>query len=143
MDWFLQDEAGLRDLVTQFEAGTLPLSDRRHAINLSICVWYLLTDNFPLTRLRVAIRNYCEVQGGVNGPDSGYHETLTRFWLLMVEKRVKTLPVMSALEYARVVVDELGGQASLFRRFYGEYDVVRSAEARVRWVPPAADSWLE
>lgn len=136
---FLNDDASLRTLIESFEAGVLPLDQWHHATHLAICTWYILNDNFPLTRLRHGIRHYVECQDGVNGKASGYHESLTQFWLRVVTAYVQALPKMSTLQYARAVVHQFGRQKNLWREYYAAdgLDLIASEDARVRWIPPS------
>ncbi len=134
IDDFLVDELSLRAMVEEFEQGRP--DHLNHAQHLAVCVWYILNDNFPLTRLRHAIRNHVEVNGGINGPDSGFHESLTRWWLQTVDGFMRTLSARSALEYARAAVAEYGDKKHLWKTAYGEFDLVHSREARERWISP-------
>jgi hypothetical protein len=70
-----------------------------------------------------------------NTPDSGYHETLTLFWLGVIEARVRDLAGSSRRLAALGVVAEYGARRDLFKEYYS-FDVVASREARARWVAP-------
>ncbi len=80
-----------RELVHQFECGTLRKVAWTHRAHLVVGLWYVLHDeseNKPdapeksLNKLRDRIRAYNEATGGVNSDSAGYHETLTRlYWL--------------------------------------------------------------
>ena len=70
-------------LVSQFFARTLPLKNWTHEAHLIVCQ-HVLTDATPsdaLDILRSAIRSYNEAVGTPNADDSGYHETLTRYYI--------------------------------------------------------------
>lgn len=48
--------------------------------------WYLLSvpEVEAIERVPAGIRRYNEAAGTSNAPDSGYRETLTRFWLAVL-----------------------------------------------------------
>jgi hypothetical protein len=115
-----------------------------HGAHLAVGAWYLVS--FPeeeaIERMRTGIQNYNECAGTANTEDSGYHETLTRFWLKIIAGQVsgllsasRTLTLQEKLKAVRRVVEEFGGQRDLFKKYYS-FDVVSSREARARWVPP-------
>ena len=69
-----------------FELGTLPKSEWTHGAHVAAAANYLFDSDvktvLPLMRTRISAYNLAV--GGANTPRSGYHETLTRFWLLIV-----------------------------------------------------------
>jgi hypothetical protein len=134
---FLEDSASLHELLAGFENGTWPIAEWHHAEHLAVCVCYALDGPEAMSLLRTRIAAYNESQGGKNTPDSGYHETLTRFWLELVRDAIDSLPPnLSRLEVTRCIVAEFGHRRDLFREYYG-FDVVGSREARAGWIPPA------
>ncbi len=68
----------------------LPKAEWTHAAHLQVALWHLrqYTPEQTLTRLREAIRAYNDATGVVNGPDSGYHETITQFYVGAVARFV-------------------------------------------------------
>jgi len=138
---FLQDDETLAGLLAGFEAGTWPIADWRHAHHLAVAACYILSYGDALDRLRAAIPRYNVAQGGQNTPDSGYHETLTVFWYELIRHFVDGLQAefpagLTRLEATRRVVTEFAPQRDLFRRYY-DFDVVKSREARAKWIPPS------
>ena len=76
-------------------------------------------------------------QGGANTEDGGYHETLTCFWHGVIRDFIGALPPgLDRLGIVRAVVTEFAPKRDLFREFY-DFDVVKSREARAKWIPPA------
>lgn len=142
-DWlkvYLMDEGALEILVRQFEDGTLPIENWHHETHLAICCWYVIHDPDPMYRLRTGIRDYVAATGGVNGPASGYHETLTRFWMQVVDHCLKSLsdrlPLMNKI---RFTVEMFSQQKHYHRKFYppdDQYNILTSEEARERWMSP-------
>ena len=132
---FLNSEAELDGFLRGFAAGTLPKEMFTHAAHIAMAACYCL--QFPegesLDRARRDIRHFNESVGGANTDESGYHETVTRFWMEAVRGALE--PGRTRLEQVRRVVQELAGRRDLVQRRYS-YDVVRSKEARRRWMAP-------
>ena len=134
---FLEDDNALQSLVSSFENGTWPIGGWRHSHHLAVAACYVLDGPDALDRLRRNIPAYNVAQGGQNTPDSGYHETLTVFWYEVVSRFIAQLPGgLTRLEVTRRVVAEFAPQRDLFRDYY-DFDVVKSREARARWIPPS------
>ena len=135
---FLESERALANFIGQFERGTLPKAMWTHRAHLAVGTWYLV--NFPekiaIGRVRTGIQHYNRCVGTANTPSSGYHETLTLFWLRTIRRFLLENDGMGdKLKAVRGVVEEFGGQRDLFKQYYS-FDVVASREARARWVPP-------
>jgi hypothetical protein len=74
----------------------------------------------------------------VNGPDSGYHETLTHFWSHRIAAAVREAGTESRIDAASYAVRLFGEDRDLPFLFYS-FDVVRNRRARAEWVPPDLD----
>ena len=121
-----------------FEAGVLPKCDWNHAAHLAVATCYLLSysEEESLTRLRKHIRYLNDCHGTVNSLDSGYHETLTRFWLKILRRFLNTIPdPVLRLEAVNRVVAGYAQSKNLCAEYYS-FDVVKSRKARVSWIPP-------
>ena len=130
----------LETFLRGFEEGTLPKSEWTHGAHLATAASYLFaSQNFspstvlPLMRHRISTYNLAV--GGANTPTSGYHETLTHFWLLIVSRHLRANPPASRLEAARNAVAAFGEERSLHTRYYSG-DVVKDTTARQSWRPP-------
>jgi len=135
---FLETEQAFAEFLDGFERGTLPKAIWTHAAHLAIGTWYLVTfpEGAAFDRVRTGIQHYNVCVGTANTEGSGYHETLTIFWLNMIGRFLAdTGRTGDKLDKVRSVVEEFGGQRDLFRQYYS-FDVVASREARARWVPP-------
>jgi hypothetical protein len=136
--------AEIECLVRNFESCLLPRDQWTHAAHLTVALWNLLCHSWPeavrLTRER--IKRYNEANGIITTGESGYHETITLFWLRMV----------------RVYLDEASRECSLVALFNGlverfenkslplEFytrERLMSREARARWVEPDLKSLEE
>jgi hypothetical protein len=137
---FLEGEQAFGEFLDGFERGTLPKASWTHAAHLAMATWYLLTfpEGAAIDRVRTGIQHYNECVGTANTEDSGYHETLTMFWLKMIGRFLEENAGAGGgdkLDKVRCVVQEFGGRRDLFKQYYS-FDVVGSREARARWVPP-------
>jgi len=134
----LATEQALADFLLAFERGTWPKSSWNHAAHIAVAGCYLLAhpSDVAESRMRLGIRHYNHCTGTVNSDRSGYHETLTLFWLAVVKAHLLEMPAdLPRLETVRALVGELGPRRDLYKEYYS-FDVVRSAEARRSWVPP-------
>jgi len=81
------NEEHLDGFLKAFEYGTWPKADWTHAAHIAVASCYLIA--YPLEvatdRIRLGIRHYNHCVGTRNTDHSGYHETLTVFWMAMVK----------------------------------------------------------
>jgi hypothetical protein len=127
------------DLFLQaFASGTFPRARWNHAAHVTVAGCYLQMYPQPeaTRRIRAGIRHYNECQGIANTPDSGYHETLTLFWIATAAHLLaQCSPELSRAEKVRQLVEALAPRRDLFREYYS-FDVVGSRQARREWVAP-------
>jgi len=134
---FLESTTALDDFFSRWNAGTLPKPGWTHAAHVAMAA-YLAFEHSPedaLDLMRAGILHYNTCVGTPNTEDSGYHETLTRFWSGEVGDVVRAGEFTSHLEAVRHAVERFGGDRDRYRRFY-TFDVVRDRRARHEWVPP-------
>ena len=132
---YLESEATLTDFVNAFETGTFPGKQWKHAehIALAACYLHAMPVSEALERARDRIRAYNESQGGKNTEDSGYHETLTVLWLLIVDQAIDRK--LSRVEAARAITTQFASQRDIYHDYYS-FDLLTSREARARWIEP-------
>ena len=135
---FLETEDTLTGFLESFEQGTWPKSAWTHAAHVAVAACYLIEcpDQGAAGLMRRGIAHYNQCVGTVNSDHSGYHETITLFWLAVVKARLRELvDGLPRVEAVRLLVTELAPQRDLFREYYS-FDVVGSVEARRSWVEP-------
>ena len=117
------------DLVEQFHDRTLPKAAWTHEAHLIVC-WYALrtmTIDAAAAELRHAIRAYNETTGTPNTETSGYHETLTRYYVSAVAALNATTveATFDANSCSRTAPSAHWTRERLF-----------TPEARARWLEP-------
>jgi len=123
-------------LAREFKARTLPKPEWTHEAHLKVGLWHVLRHpGEALDLLRERIRLYNESTGVANTPTSGYHETITRFYLGLIADYL-------AAGDSRRPIDELAagllatmGERDLPLRYYSR-ERLFSSEARLGWLAP-------
>jgi len=134
----MKNDVDLDEFLTEFEVGSLSKREWTHAAHLGVATCYLLSysDDETLNLLRRRIRFLNDCHGTLNSKDSGYHETLTRFWLLVLRSFLNALPRgtprVRAVEQVIVAFAE---RKNLYEIYY-TFDVAKSQAARESWIPP-------
>jgi hypothetical protein len=127
----------ITDLAQAFESCTLDHGSWTHHAHLTIALWYLIQrPKEEATQLiREGIKRYNEACGVVMTKDSGYHETITLFYIWLVDNFVKGLDdTDSILEMANRLIKERGDK-TLPLQYYSR-ERLMSWEARTGWVEP-------
>jgi hypothetical protein len=124
-------------LAEAFLACTLPASEWTHEAHLRVGLWHRLRmpAEASLENLRDRIRHYNESLGNENSDTDGYHETITRFYVILIDRFVAGADVTRGIdELSDELIARLG-----FRGLPLDYyspDRIFSVEARRAWVAP-------
>jgi hypothetical protein len=132
-------------LIHAFQECSLPRSQWNHTAHLTVGLWYLFYDSEQeaIDAVRNGIKHYNSAQGIETTRNSGYHETLTLFWLgiirryLAEESRNRSMvSLVNGLiaKYADSPGDSFASRTLPFR--YYTRDRLMSWEARNNWVEP-------
>jgi len=124
-------------IVTGVIEKSLPKTEWTHQAHLRAGLWHVLhyDELAALDLMRVRIRAYNEATGGANTETTGYHETITRFYLRLIRSFLNGLNRdMPVDELADLVVLHLGDR-ELPLKYYSRACLF-SPEARANWVPP-------
>lgn len=130
-------DSEIDSIARRFTACTLPKSEWTHEAHLRVGLWHLLrfTPRESLVLLRDGIHRYNEASGTANSDISGYHETLTRFYVVLLEHFLQGVDRSRPEdELAGLVVESLGAW-DLPLRYYSP-DRLWSHAARSGWVEP-------
>jgi hypothetical protein len=120
-------------LVRAFEDASIPASEFTHAAHIAVALSYL--NSFPpeqaLERMREKIRAFAAHHGVGNL----YHETLTTFWMRLLEHVASTseadLPLWRRIN---LIVKDWSKRRPVEAHY--STGVIKSQEARDTWVPP-------
>jgi len=131
-----RSEAEVDHFLASFESGALPRYCWTHAAHIAMCAARLWNeDASTVNRIREEIQHYNHSQGILTTPTSGYHETLTLFWIETVRSCLRDTQPESRLAAVCAAIKTLGLDSGLPRKRY-TFDVFQSTEARARWIPP-------
>ena len=120
------------DLAARFVARTLPKAEWTHAAHLRVGAWHVARfgPEEALARLRTGIRALNDSHGTVNSATSGYHETITRAYVLLLAEHLAS----GAPDTEALIRGPLAARDVLLR-FYTK-ETLMSPRARVEWVEP-------
>ena len=134
----LRSPTSLDAFVATWRNGTLPAAGFTHAAHILVGAWHLTHMPYAdaLSAMREGIPRFNVAAGGANTPGSGYHETLTGFWVRLLSAFLKTRPAgESPLAQVTAAVEHFSGRRDWFKDYYS-FDVPQSREARARWIEP-------
>ncbi len=126
------DEAALREVVSKFEGCEFAVEEFTHARHLTVAAWYLcrFSPEEALTRMRTGLVRFTAHHG-----KQGYHETITRFWIMLIRDFLGQLPEgLTIAERVNAMVESFPGKETLFEYYTRER--VMSEVARREWVEP-------
>jgi hypothetical protein len=124
-------------LIREFEACTLLRCQWDHHAHLTVALWYLTHYSEPeaTNYIRNGIKQYNHAIGIKTTKDSGYHETLTLFWIEIVRRHLSVATANgSFVDIANGLLDSCGNPC-LPLEYYSR-DRLMSWEARTSWVEP-------
>jgi hypothetical protein len=135
-------ETDINRIITGFENGTLPKAEWTHAAHFVMALHYAsqLPENELLSHIRPRIRAYNDATGTPNTDTSGYHETLTIFYIRVVvrflkEQREKSGNTLSPVALTNLLLHSEIADRAYPLRFYNK-ERLFSSEARAGWVAP-------
>ena len=132
-----QNEYEIEALVTAFNNCTLSRSEWNHAAHLTVALWYLVRyeEQEAIKQIRDRIKCYNIAMGIKTTKDSGYHETMTLFWVWIVRDYLLVNSHQdSILQLTNGLIDTCNNKY-LPLQYYTQ-DLLMSWEARINWVEP-------
>jgi hypothetical protein len=131
MKIYYETEEEIRTLVESFEACTFHPSEFRHYQHLTVALWYVRHLPFAAATERVTsgIRRLAETYG-----KTGYHETITLFWLRIVAAFAGEHEHLALPALANALIDKCADK-DLISRYYSS-EVLASPKAKAEWVEP-------
>lgn len=130
-------EAEIDSLLRRFESRKLPRTEWTHEAHLVVaicyCVKYPFQKALELARQNITAHN--ESVGTPNTDTEGYHETITRLWLVLALSFIKQSATPSVTEICNNFIKSGMGKSSYPLIFYTK-ERLFSVEARHNWVEP-------
>lgn len=127
----------VEQLVALFRDCTLPYERWTHEAHLAVGVWHLLRFGPEETsaKLRSNIRRYNVACGIDNTDSSGYHETVTLFYVRIILDYLQRAPSQALDELVNGLVDSEYGSRKAPLGFYSR-ELLFSVAARCGWCEP-------
>jgi hypothetical protein len=128
---------GTEELVEAFIACTLPKEEWTHQAHLRVGLWHLLRYDAEeaLALLRTRIQSYNVSRGTMNTDHSGYHETITRFYVWVIGQFLESADRQKGIDPLAEELIHRCGEKSLPLRYYSR-DRLFSTLARRQWIEP-------
>ena len=128
----------LAAFLDDFESGRLPREEWTHQAHLLVALWYLV--NFSREEAEEKVKNgilaYNRTSGVENSATSGYHETLTLFWIQVVDSFLsENADLFSIPDLADALMNSKISNRDLPLNYYSKLHLM-SVEARMKWVEP-------
>ena len=116
---------------------TLPIEKWTHQAHLVVAIWYLRNYNKSEATclLRSGIISYNVAVGTKNSATSGYHETITLFWIRLINKFVEEHKYLEISELTELFLNSRFAEKTIFFEYYTK-ERLFSTEARANWVAP-------
>ena len=130
-------DAELEDLVRRFNACAVPRPEWTHAAHLAVGLWHVCRygRDDALSRLRADITRLNESHGTVNSATGGYHETVTRAYVYLLDAFAARHSDQTVAErVTKLLNDPLADKKALLR-FYSR-ERLESVQARLGWAEP-------
>ncbi|MES2795128.1 MAG: hypothetical protein V4683_04135 [Bacteroidota bacterium] len=126
-------------IVTRFTNQTLPKIEWTHEAHLITCVWHLENYNEleSICLLRARIISYNQSVGGENTTTGGYHETLTQFYVKIIDQFLRNLenPNLTFEEKCEKLLKSTLANREYPLEYYTK-ELLFSLPCRATWVEP-------
>jgi predicted ATPase len=129
---YYQSDDEIRSLVNEFEACSFHPAEFRHHQHLAVVLWYVA--NLPFAEARKRMKSGIQRLAARYGK-TGYHETITEFWLRMVrgflleDERAQSLAMV-----ANQLIEKYADK-NLILDYYSA-ELLASPQAKSDWVAP-------
>ena len=125
------------EFVKKFQDCSLPFQEWTHQAHLLVGLYHVINHNEKaLELMRQRITKYNSSKGIINSDNSGYHETITVFWLWVIKKY---LEVSKSKAFNSETIECLLNSEfadSKFPLVYYTKEHLMSVQARQNWIEP-------
>lgn len=134
---YYNSNSEIEELVHQFETKSLPKACWTHNAHLTVGIYYLYHTTFyeAVCNMKAKIITYNESTGGINSPSSGYHETLTVFWLKIIDNYLSQKKGRILFEICNEFLVSPFSHKDLPLHYYSQENLF-SINARAVWTIP-------
>lgn len=129
-DYYKSDDE-LRSLVNEFETCSFHPSEFKHYQHLAVVFWYVST--LPYDEASAQMKRGIQRLAATYGK-TGYHETITEFWLRLVRGFLSAGRPVSIAVAANQLIEECADK-NLILNFYSA-ELLESPGAKAVWVEP-------
>lgn len=129
--------------VAMFEEWSLPASDWTHEAHIVVATWYLLHGELDTATntIRKNIKAFNIAKGGKNTDTTGYHETITIFYMDYIHQLLAEVdPYLPNIEKVRYVLSSNLSNTHYVYQYYSKPKLL-SKEARLAFIPPDIKHW--
>ena len=131
-------EGQIKEIVRGFESCTTAKTDFPHRSHLTVAISYMheATLEDATDKMRAGLFRFLAHHGVEQGK---YNETVTVFWMRMVQKEMKNLkPDLSLADITNAVINALGNPRLVFD--YYSVERLNSPAAKQQWIEPDLQS---
>jgi len=125
-------------IASRFQAAAIAKAEWTHEAHLTMGAWHVARfgSEQALDRLRAGIRALNDAHGTVNSDTGGYHETITRAYVLLIAAFLGARPAGEEIDasVAALLASPLAARDALLRHYSRER--LFSVAARRGWVEP-------
>ena len=116
-------------------AGTLAKEEWTHHAHMILAICYLYQFSFEnaLNKMRDSILALNKNHGVLNTDTSGYHETVTMFWMSILWNQMEDIRDLSLEEIVNVILNSEVLQSNPILEYYSS-ELISSKLARKTWV---------
>ncbi|TYQ00007.1 hypothetical protein C7447_101615 [Tenacibaculum adriaticum] len=128
-------EAEVNKLISSFTSKKLPVNEWTHEAHVIVAIWHNWNFGFneALEMVRSKIISYNESVGTLNTENSGYHETLTVFWMIHTKSFVNENNFSSIEEASNAILNSEISLKNIPFEYYTK-EILFSPIARKKWV---------
>ena len=125
-------------LVLQFENRTLLRVEWTHEAHLIVAISYCwdFDDEMAFEKMKANITTYNRSVGTENTDTSGYHETMTIFWMRFLRKYLNDNEFESVEDACNSFFESEFASQNILLEYYSE-EILFSKKARLEWVEPS------
>lgn len=141
---FYKNEIDIHNLVRAFEERTLAKSDWTHVAHLTVGLYYCFNNSLGQAKNLMSDGIYWlnDAHGTPNNETSGYHETLTLFWLKTINSFLERNREETSLKVLANELLNFYNDPKYPFKFYSR-ELLFSKEARQNYIEPDLDQFTK